>query len=104
MLPTGPRAGHTTRSKIVFLHGWHSVPGGLKPTYLIEHGHEVINPALDDDDLEQAARPGRRSAVKRPHLLKNRKGSQTGFSRALTASASSGPNSYYRPARKTPGG
>jgi alpha-beta hydrolase superfamily lysophospholipase len=42
--------------KILFLHGWHSVPGGLKPTYLIEHGHEVINPALDDDDFEQAVR------------------------------------------------
>jgi hypothetical protein len=31
--------------KIFFLHGWHSVPGGVKPSYLIEHGHEVINPA-----------------------------------------------------------
>jgi hypothetical protein len=35
--------------KILFLHGWHSVPGGVKPTSLIRHGHEVINPALDDD-------------------------------------------------------
>ena len=35
--------------KILFLHGWHSVPGGVKPSYLIEHGHEVVNPALDDD-------------------------------------------------------
>ena len=31
--------------KILFLHGWHSVPGGVKPTYLKDHGHEVINPA-----------------------------------------------------------
>ena len=37
--------------KILFLHGWHSVPGGVKPTYLKDHGHEVINPALDDDDF-----------------------------------------------------
>jgi hypothetical protein len=40
--------------KILFLHGWHSVPGGVKPTYLKEHGHEVINPALDDDDFAAA--------------------------------------------------
>jgi hypothetical protein len=40
--------------KILFLHGWHSVPGGVKPTYLATHGHEVINPALDDDDFTAA--------------------------------------------------
>lgn len=40
--------------KILFLHGWHSVPGGVKPTYLIDHGHEVINPILDDDDFDAA--------------------------------------------------
>jgi len=40
--------------KILFLHGWHSVPGGVKPTYLKDHGHEVINPALDDDDFTAA--------------------------------------------------
>lgn len=40
--------------KILFLHGWHSVPGGVKPTFLVQHGHEVINPALDDDDFAKA--------------------------------------------------
>jgi alpha-beta hydrolase superfamily lysophospholipase len=40
--------------KILFLHGWHSVVGGVKPTYLKDAGHEVINPALDDDDFEVA--------------------------------------------------
>ena len=39
---------------ILFLHGWHSVPGGVKPTYLMDHGHAVINPALDDDDFAAA--------------------------------------------------
>jgi alpha-beta hydrolase superfamily lysophospholipase len=40
--------------KILFLHGWHSVPGGVKPTYLKDHGHIVINPAPDDYDFEAA--------------------------------------------------
>lgn len=41
---------------ILFLHGWHSVPGGVKPTHLKDHGHTVINPALNDDDFEAAVR------------------------------------------------
>ena len=40
--------------KILFLHGWQSVPGGVKPTFLAQHGHEVINPKLPDDDFELA--------------------------------------------------
>ena len=42
--------------KILFLHGWHSVPGGVKPTYLVQQGHEVINPALSDDDFDAAVK------------------------------------------------
>jgi hypothetical protein len=42
--------------KILFLHGWHSVPGGVKPTYLVRHGHDVFNPALDDDDFDESVR------------------------------------------------
>ena len=38
--------------KILFLHGWNSVPGGVKPTYLKDHGHEVINPVFADDDFD----------------------------------------------------
>jgi hypothetical protein len=41
---------------ILFLHGWQSVPGGVKPTHLKEHGHLVINPKLDDDDFDLALR------------------------------------------------
>ncbi len=42
--------------KVLFLHGWTSVPGGAKPTYLASHGHEVLNPALPDEDFEEALR------------------------------------------------
>lgn len=42
--------------KILFLHGWQSTPGGLKPTYLKDHGHTVLNPALPDDDFDAAVR------------------------------------------------
>lgn len=30
--------------RILFLDGWQSTPGGLKPAFLPEHGHEVLNP------------------------------------------------------------
>jgi hypothetical protein len=42
--------------KVLFLHGWNSVPGGVKPTYLKDHGHEVVNPALPHEDFEMAVR------------------------------------------------
>jgi hypothetical protein len=42
--------------KILFLHGWQSVPGGVKPTFLAQHGHEVINPKLPDEDFEESLR------------------------------------------------
>ena len=41
---------------ILFLHGWRSIPGGVKPTYLADHGHTVINPKLPDEDFEEAVR------------------------------------------------
>ena len=41
--------------KILFLHGCQSTPSGIKPTYLRNHGHEVLNPVLPDDDFDAAA-------------------------------------------------
>src|SRR5882762_8558956 len=42
--------------RILFLHGWRSIPGGVKPTFLARHGHEVINPKLPDEDFDEAVR------------------------------------------------
>ena len=42
--------------KFLFLHGWQSVPGGVKPTFLAQHSHEVVNPKLPDDDFAEAVR------------------------------------------------
>jgi hypothetical protein len=42
--------------KILFLHGWNSIPGGVKPTFLAQHGHKVFNPKLPDGDFEEAVR------------------------------------------------
>ena len=39
---------------ILFLHGWQSVPGGVKPSYLKDHGHTVVNPKLPDEDFAAA--------------------------------------------------
>jgi fermentation-respiration switch protein FrsA (DUF1100 family) len=42
--------------RILFLHGWRSVPGGVKPTFLARHGHEILNPAVPDEDFAVAVR------------------------------------------------
>lgn len=42
--------------KLLFLHGWQSVPGGVKPTYLKDHSHTVFNPKLPDEDFQEAVR------------------------------------------------
>jgi hypothetical protein len=38
-------------ARVLFLHGLDAKPGGIKPTYLSEQGHEVINPSLPRDDF-----------------------------------------------------
>lgn len=40
--------------KILYLHGQYSQPGGVKPTHLAAHDHEVVNPALDDENFAAA--------------------------------------------------
>lgn len=39
---------------ILFLHGWQSISGGVKPTFLADHDHTVYNPKLPDDDFDEA--------------------------------------------------
>jgi predicted esterase YcpF (UPF0227 family) len=40
--------------KILYLHGWNSGVGGVKPSYLRSHGHDVHEPALDHEDFQRA--------------------------------------------------
>src|SRR5262245_22316924 len=42
--------------RILFLHGWQSVPGGVKPTYLAPYGHQVIDTKWPEEDLAEAVR------------------------------------------------
>src|SRR6266567_3225871 len=48
--------GPARKMKVLFLHGWRSVPGGVKPTFLARHCHEVVNPKLPDEDFAEAVR------------------------------------------------
>jgi hypothetical protein len=55
---------------ILFLHGWESVPGGVKPTFLAQQGHTVINPKLPDDDFDEAVKIAQAEIDKhRPHVV-----------------------------------
>jgi hypothetical protein len=42
--------------RVLFLHGTGSKPGDVRPSYLIRHGHDVLNPALPDDDFDAVVR------------------------------------------------
>ena len=44
--------------RVLFLHGWTSVPGGVKPTHLKGAGLTVFNPAIPDDDFARSVAIG----------------------------------------------
>jgi alpha-beta hydrolase superfamily lysophospholipase len=73
--------------KILFLHGWQSVPGGVKPTFLAQHGHEVINPKLPDEDFEEAVKIAQKEFDK--HQPKVIVGSSRGGALAMNVRSSS---------------
>lgn len=47
--------------KILYLHGWNSFCGGVKPTFLASKGHEIVEPELSDDDFEAALQTAQRT-------------------------------------------
>lgn len=84
--------------KILFLHGWNSVPGGVKPTYLASHGHEVLNPALPDEDFREAVRIAQAEVDQRhPDVIV---GSSRGAAVAMNLEAGSIPLVLLCPAWK----
>lgn len=83
---------------ILFLHGWHSIPGGVKPSYLIRHGHEVVNPPLDDDDFAGAVRAAQAAYDRhRPDVIV---GSSRGGAVAMNLDSGSTPLVLLCPAWK----
>ena len=84
--------------RILFLHGWNSVPGGVKPSYLAQHGHTVLNPKLDDDDFDLALRTAQ--AVYDEHRPQVIVGSSRGGAVALNLQSDDTPLVLLCPAWK----
>ena len=87
--------------KILFLHGWRSVPGGVKPTFLAGHGHEVINAKLPDEDFAEAVRIAQEAFDRhRPDVVV---GSSRGGAVALNIDSGAATLVLLRPAWKRHG-
>lgn len=84
--------------RILYLHGWRSVPGGVKPSYLASHGHEVFGPALPDDEFGLAVRIAQAEFdQRRPHVIV---GASRGGAVAMNLAAGSAPLVLLCPAWK----
>src|SRR2546429_3806682 len=82
--------------RILFLHGWQSVPGGVKPTFLAQHGHDVINPKLPDEDFNEAVKIAQAEFDK--HQAQVVVGSSRGGAVAMNINSGGGPGLPPRPA------
>jgi fermentation-respiration switch protein FrsA (DUF1100 family) len=84
--------------KILYLHGWKSVPNGVKPSFLIHHGHDLVQPALPDEDFNGAIRIAQAELDRhRPQVVV---GSSRGGALAMGLSAGSIPLVLLCPAWK----
>lgn len=84
--------------KLLFLHGLNSTPGGLKPTFLKDHGHTVLNPALPDDNFDEAVRIAQEESDRgKPDVVV---GSSRGGAVAMNISSGSTPLVLLCPAWK----
>ena len=73
-------------------------PRRRQAVLLVEHGHEVINPALDDDDFDQAVRTGQAEYDRhRPDVIV---GSSRGGAVAMNLDSGSTPLVLFCPAWK----
>src|SRR5262245_56215422 len=82
--------------RILYLHGWHSKPGGVKPTFLRRQGYEVVDPALPDEDFEASVRIAQEAFdASRPELVV---GSSRGGAVALNGDAGRVPLVLIAPA------
>lgn len=85
-------------AKVLFLHGLDARPGGVKPTYLIQCGHDVRNPALPREDFDQSVRIAQAEFDQyRPQVVV---GSSRGGAVALAMDAGSTPLVLLAPAWK----
>jgi predicted esterase YcpF (UPF0227 family) len=90
--------GSANAMKILYLHGWKSVPGGVKPSFLIRHGHDLIQPALPDEDFDGAVRIAQAELDRhQPQVVV---GSSRGGAIAMALSASAIPLVLLCPAWK----
>lgn len=55
-LPEAPLGTRAPPLKILFLHGSKSVAASTQPAFLAQHGHEVVNPALSEEDFDEDVR------------------------------------------------
>lgn len=84
--------------KILYLHGWQSVPGGVKPTYLVNHGLDLIQPALPDENFGDAVQIAQRDLERyRPDIVV---GSSRGGAIAMNLAADKTPLVLLCPAWK----